>query len=164
MYFNLALVFVISGFWHGAAWNFLIWGAFHGIFLILDRLFLLKIYSIIGKNSSIIITFFITIIGWVIFRSTSIEQVIYYTNSLFSFSNSTYYIDNQILSILLLAIIFSFITILGVGQKLQTFIYYRNNYTQKEILVYSIIVLILFTLCASSLVSSSFNPFIYFRF
>ncbi|HNZ43107.1 MAG TPA: MBOAT family O-acyltransferase, partial [Bacteroidales bacterium] len=43
MYFNLAFVFLISGFWHGAEWNFIFWGAFHGLFLILDRLFLLKL-------------------------------------------------------------------------------------------------------------------------
>ena len=60
MYFNLAFVFVVSGFWHGAAWNFIIWGAFHGLFLILDRLFLLKFYDKIGKYPSIIITFLLT--------------------------------------------------------------------------------------------------------
>jgi alginate O-acetyltransferase complex protein AlgI len=43
LYLNLSIVFLISGFWHGAAWNFIAWGAFHGSFLILDRLFLLKL-------------------------------------------------------------------------------------------------------------------------
>jgi len=53
MYFNLWVVFLISGLWHGAAWTFVIWGAFHGLFLILDRLFLLKVYKKIGKVPSI---------------------------------------------------------------------------------------------------------------
>ena len=53
MYFNLWLVFLLSGLWHGAAWNFVIWGAFHGTFLVLDRLFLLRFYKKIGPIPSI---------------------------------------------------------------------------------------------------------------
>src|SRR3546814_3908823 len=45
IYLNLFIVFLISGFWHGAEWNFILWGCWHGFFLVVERLFLLKLYS-----------------------------------------------------------------------------------------------------------------------
>ncbi|MFI5164794.1 MAG: MBOAT family O-acyltransferase, partial [Bacteroidia bacterium] len=67
MYFNLCFVFLISGLWHGAQWTFIIWGAYHGLFLVLDRLFLLKLTEKIGKIPRIIFAFFVVVIGWVFF-------------------------------------------------------------------------------------------------
>lgn len=164
MYFNLAFVFVVSGFWHGAAWNFIIWGAFHGFFLILDRLFLLKVYEKIGKYPSIIITFFLTIIGWVIFRATTLDQVLYYTKALFKFDFSEYYVDQQFWTILIIAILFSFSTLLKKGLKIEKFVFFAESYSNKQSLWMALMVLILLLLSVFSIVSSGFNPFIYFRF
>ena len=75
LYFNLWIVFLLSGLWHGASWNFVLWGAYHGLFLILDRLFLLKFYEKIGRIFSVIITFIIVIIGWVIFRIEDSQNI-----------------------------------------------------------------------------------------
>ena len=74
MYFNLWIVFLISGFWHGAAWTFIAWGAYHGLFLIADRIFLLKFYKKIGKLPSMVITFLIVVVGWIMFRADNIGQ------------------------------------------------------------------------------------------
>ena len=164
MYFNLIFVFVISGFWHGAAWNFIIWGAFHGIFLIMDRLFLLKAMSKIGKYPSIFITFFITIIGWVIFRATSVSQIIYYLKAMFKFDFSEYQLDNLFVPITIIAIIFSFITMFKWGAKIENFIFFKKTYTNTQLLVLFISIIILFSISAANIAASSFNPFIYFRF
>jgi len=64
LYINLWIVFLLSGLWHGASWNFVVWGTFHGLFLIADRIFLLKFLSRIGKIPAIAFTFLITLIGW----------------------------------------------------------------------------------------------------
>src|ERR1700722_17942588 len=64
LYFNLWLTFLISGLWHGASWSFVLWGAYHGVFLVLERIFLLKIYARLGKLVSTIITFILVAIGW----------------------------------------------------------------------------------------------------
>jgi alginate O-acetyltransferase complex protein AlgI len=64
-YFNLWLVFLLSGIWHGAGWNYLIWGAFHGFFLVIERLFLQKYLK---RTSAIIYTFIVVTIGWVLFK------------------------------------------------------------------------------------------------
>lgn len=164
MYFNLAFVFVVSGFWHGAAWNFIIWGAFHGLFLILDRLFLLKFYEKIGKYPSILITFFLTIIGWVIFRATSLEQVLYYIKALFKFDYSEYYVDQQFWTILVIAMLFSFSTIFKKGLRIEKFVFFSDSYSNKQLVPMGFLILLLIYVSVISIVSSGFNPFIYFRF
>lgn len=164
MYFNLALVFIVSGFWHGAAWNFIIWGAFHGFFLIMDRIFLINFYHKIGKFPSIIITFFITMIGWVIFRAESFDQIKYYIKALFSFNIQDYYIDKEFIFILFLAIAFSFFTIFKKGLEIQEFIFFKINYSNKQYLMLGSLTLTLFFLSVISIIASGFNPFIYFRF
>ncbi|MEM8909230.1 MAG: MBOAT family O-acyltransferase, partial [Bacteroidota bacterium] len=76
MYFNLWTVFLLSGLWHGAAWTFVIWGAFHGLFLILDRLFLLRFLQKIGPLPAIFLTYVISLIGWVFFRAADLESAL----------------------------------------------------------------------------------------
>lgn len=164
MYFNLALVFVVSGFWHGAAWNFIIWGAFHGLFLILDRLFLLKFFEKVGKYPSIVITFFLTIIGWVIFRATSLEQVLYYIKALFKFDYSEHYVGQQFWTILIVAVLFSFSTIFKKGLQIEKFVFFSDSNSNKQVVLMGILVLFLLFISVISIVSSGFNPFIYFRF
>ena len=72
LYFNLMVVFLLSGLWHGAAWTFVIWGAIHGLFLIADRVFLLKAVSVWGKVPRMLLTYFVVLIAWVFFRAESL--------------------------------------------------------------------------------------------
>ncbi len=165
MYFNLWFVFLASGLWHGAAWNFVIWGAFHGFFLILDKLFFLEFSKKIGKYPSILITFFITIIGWVLFRAESFHQVAYYLKAMFTFDSfelESY--GSEFWTILVFAFIFAFITLSKFGQKLEQNIFFSSSYNIKNNFAMSLIYIILLVLSISSITSSGFNPFIYFRF
>ena len=73
-YFNLWVCFLASGIWHGAAWPFVIWGAYNGLFLILDRLFLINWLSNLPNWVSNFLTMIIVMIGWSIFRSASVDQ------------------------------------------------------------------------------------------
>ena len=166
MYFNLWLVFLLSGLWHGAAWNFVMWGAFHGFFLILDRWFLLRFYSKIGKYPSILITFFITIIGWVIFRAGSFGQITYFFKAMFTIKTNhlLFHPNEKFLWVLVIAFIFSFITLLGFGRKLENFAFYKEKLSRKNHLLMFTFAIILFVLSYSSMISTGFNPFIYFRF
>ncbi len=166
LYFNLWLVFLISGLWHGAAWNFVIWGAFHGFFLILDRLFLEKILNKLGKFVSISFTFFVTIVGWVLFRAESFVQIKYYLKSMFDFNLNfkPYAVQAGFWTILIIAVLFSFITAFKFGLKIEKFIFFSKQYNFKQNIISSVIVLILLFTSISSITSSGFNPFIYFRF
>ena len=165
LYFNLWIVFLLSGLWHGASWNFVIWGAFHGLFLILDKMFLLKIYERIGGLLSMLITFFITMIGWTIFRLEDFQVLKTYLTKLFRFQGV--YIPEALPSfypILIVAVFFSFLTYFNLGKKVENYVFWKENYSIKASLLNTVIAMILLLLSISSITSSGFNPFIYFRF
>jgi alginate O-acetyltransferase complex protein AlgI len=166
LYFNLALVFILSGFWHGASWNFIVWGAFHGTFLILDRIFLVKLLNRLGSVLSIAITFFIVMMGWVIFKiEDDLSQVGLYFERLFDFSwDSTFFTLPNFWPMLLVAAFFAFFSAFSVGKKIQDFVFTRNSYSLLTNGVFLFFAVFLFVMSASSVISSGFNPFIYFRF
>lgn len=165
MYLNLWLVFAISGLWHGASWTFVIWGIYHGLFLVLDRLFLLKLYKKIGKLPSVIITFFITLIGWVFFRADSMRQAGFYIKKMFSgdFRDLDYFLDMKFYVILILAFVFSFMALNVTNERWQERILSPLQ-SNRSIILITIWAAIFFIICLSSITSSGFNPFIYFRF
>ena len=165
LYFNLWVVFLISGLWHGAAWNFVIWGAFHGLFPSADRLFLLKIYQKIGKIPSIMITFIITLIGWVLFRADNIFIAKDYLRNMFEFDfgNDAVYFNGKFITILIIAVFFSFWGGFRKIEKWQENLFAQGK-SMKVVLVMVFVSVILLISCVSSITSSGFNPFIYFRF
>lgn len=165
MYFNLWIVFLLSGFWHGANWNFLIWGAYHGIWLVLERMGLKNFYDKIGKIPSVIITFLIVMIGWVFFRIESFSEAITFISKMFSFDfgtlSSCY--DNQFITTLAVALMFSFLCLLPFGKKIQDFVFYTKYNKTQHIVVWLIALFLLF-FNLGSLNAVGFSPFIYFRF
>ncbi|PLX06142.1 MAG: MBOAT family protein [Marinilabiliales bacterium] len=165
LYFNLWIVFFVSGLWHGAAWNFVAWGVFHGLFLVLDRLLLIKFTDKIGKIPSIILTYFITLIGWVVFRAETLEHAILYIKKMFSFTGSLSFIyyDNKFWFYLLLGVLFSFITIIKPGLRLEKWFFYKSH-SVKEIPIVMLVMIVLIVFCAGNIAIGGFNPFIYFRF
>ncbi len=165
LYFNLWLVFLASGFWHGAAWTFVFWGAYHGLFLVLERRFLLDFYKKLGKIIPVIITFLIVAVGWVFFRVDSLSQGLAFIKKLilFDFKIVYIFITNEFIFFLILAIVFSFFTLSEVGKRVQERIYYKK-YNTSGLVLGTLVALFLFMLCLGSLSSSTFNPFIYFRF
>lgn len=164
LYFNLWLVFIISGFWHGAAWNFVIWGAFHGFFLIADRIFLLKFYKFIGKYPSIVLTFVITLVGWVLFRAESLDYAIDFTGRMFSFTGGpAVYMSQKVWIILIIGAFFAFWGSVGSIEKWQEKLFAKKQKISTLVLMTGTSV-VLFILSLASITSSGFNPFIYFRF
>lgn len=165
LYFNLWFVFVISGLWHGSSWNFVVWGAFHGFFLILDRLFLIKLTSKIGKIPRVILTYIITLIGWVIFRAETLPLAIKYIRNLFRIDGNLFpdYLTNQFKVTLIVAAFFAFFTLLKVGLNLEKKIFY-SSYSIKQHIVTGIFAAFFFIICISFITKGGFNPFIYFRF
>ncbi len=164
LYFNLWFVFLASGLWHGASWSFIVWGAYHGLFLVLERSFLHKVYDKIGKLPSTIITFFIVMIGWVFFRVEKIADAIVYLKRLFAFNfQNSLSFDSEFYTFLIIAFFFAFFTYFNKGQKIQDIIYF-NKYTNKKHFAVFAISALLLVLCVSSITAFDFNPFIYFRF
>jgi alginate O-acetyltransferase complex protein AlgI len=158
-------VFLASGFWHGAAWTFIIWGIYHGIWLVLERAFLLKIYQKIGPIASTLLCFVLVLIGWVFFRADSFSFALGMIKKMgsFNFTIDGALLDTQFLFFATLAILFSFFTAFSAGQKIQQKVY-SSSFSILGNVGMTIASLLLFTLCVASITSSNFNPFIYFRF
>jgi alginate O-acetyltransferase complex protein AlgI len=165
LYANLWVVFAISGLWHGAAWNFVVWGVFHGLFLVLDRLFLIKVTEKIGKLPSILITYFIVLIGWVIFRAESLDYAGSYISRMFAFAGSDkfVYFDNKFWFFIVIGILFAFITAFKFGRNVENWFFSKNHF-RFELIPVMIIIIGLLYLSAAHIAIGGFNPFIYFRF
>ena len=165
MYFNLWVVFLLSGLWHGASWNFVIWGAYHGFWLVLERMGLKNLYERIGKAPSVIITFIITMVGWAIFRIENLNDCMTFIGRLFAFDFSGFKLDAgaHYYSMLIIALIFAFITLFPFGKRLQDAIYYRE-YNDAGSLIAWITAIFMLYFCLASINAAGFSPFIYFRF
>ncbi len=165
LFFNLWVVFLISGLWHGASWNFVIWGAYHGLFLVLDRLFLKKVLEKIGKIPATIFTFLVAILGWVVFRLDTFPEAMAYYKRLFAFDFGSFSFEGheQFLIWLPIAIFFSFVTMFKFGRKWEQLVYFES-YTSNRYIWMGAAVVVLFILSLGAVTTSDFNPFIYFRF
>ncbi len=164
-YLNILIVWMITGLWHGASWNFVLWGIYFAVFLILEKAFFLKFlekHRILGHFYTIILV----VISFVIFNETNFSQLVVFLKGMFGFSHlpfsnmeTIYYFKNYLIVILIsiLAAIpwFSF----GKGKMLQ-------NEKWKKIFSFlePIFYLALLLITTGYLVDESFNPFLYFRF
>jgi alginate O-acetyltransferase complex protein AlgI len=165
LYFNLWLVFLISGLWHGASWNFVIWGAFHGVFLIMDRLFLVKLLDKCGKFFSIVFTFIIVLVGWVFFRLNGFHDALLVIRKLFSFhfSDAGLPYNPEFVIMMVVALLLSFSAAFPVGEKLLQKCY-PEQVTDRKLVVFTVVAVAFFAVCLARVTSAGFNPFIYYRF
>ena len=166
-YINLGIVFFATGFWHGAAWNFIAWGLYNGFFLIIEKI---KLKEYLDKNKFKIInhiySLLIILVGWVLFRANGLKDALKYLKVMFIPNNVECYFDLSIIIntrnilIILLSILLSGLGswILNKLKKKEKIIEFYKSYV--EVLVIAILIFI----CIIMLASSTYNPFIYFRF
>lgn len=160
---NICVVWLLTGLWHGASWNFVLWGAYFAIILLIEKIFLLKFLEKMPKIIQWIYAIFLIMFGWVIFRCESMELMknvlskmfIYQKSDLLQFITGNINLLSSMLFILP-AIIVSFPVVPKLKEKFsKSVIMYLG---------YNIIILTLFIVNIVFLTSSSYNPFIYFRF
>lgn len=165
LYFNLMFVFLVSGLWHGASWNFVIWGLIHGFFLIIERIFLLKLLDRTGRFIGVVYTFFVVVLAWVPFRVDSLNHTLIYYSHLFSTNFTPLYwgLNAKVYIMILIAMIISLITLFKLGRTMQDQLY-KTSLSVKEHTVHFSVTLVVFLLIIASLAGSGFSPFIYFRF
>ncbi len=166
IYLNLLIVFLISGFWHGASWNFILWGCWHGFFLVIERIFLLRLYKHLFRPLRILLTFFFVLLGWIIFTVKDIKIGFHYIAALFGAGNRTdvLEINNELKFFLAIAIFFS---IFSYWKWTSRFCenWYEGKFQNKIALPIAVVVgIFLFWTSLSYVTTANFNPFIYFRF
>ena len=165
-YFNLWMVFLLSGLWHGASWNFVIWGAYHGLFLVLERLFLSNFYQKIGRLPSVLFTFVVAMFGWVLFRTETLPQAIHFYGALFSFNEQVGApnLSTEFNVTMVFALCFSFMAIVP---RIERFTNDALKLIESSVLISTfktVIAVFLLVFCLSMITASGFNPFIYFKF
>jgi len=165
-YRNIFIVWLLTGFWHGASWNFVIWGLYFGFLLLLEKAFLGKILS---KSSSVIqhfYTLFLIIIGWALFYYTDINKLFDFLKILFCI-NKVEIFDVEFQSVFMENLNWF---VLAICLCMPVYKYFQNiriKYAKNDKLISSLnisINLILFIISVILLVGSTYNPFIYFRF
>ena len=173
-YVNLFIVFLATGFWHGAAWNFIVWGLYHGLFLIIERLGFGKRLNKLPGAISHFYLILVVMIGWVFFRAENLSHAITYIGYMFGIDNGEntdlyFSLSNYNIFILLVGIIFSTNLrrviqklVLGQIRKLQLS---KRMWPKSAFEVGRVAFsFLLFIWALAELAQNSYNPFIYFRF
>lgn len=165
VYVNLLIVFAVTGFWHGASFNFIVWGLWHGLFLMIERA--LKLRTVEKSRLAplrYILTMLVVLIGWVFFRAEGLRESLNYLGVMFGVIKtenvgftSWYYINTKVIIALVIAVIASLPI---AGSK------FFKSVTRHSAWKYmsAVIAILLFFVSAVFVVSSTYNPFIYFRF
>ncbi len=163
-YINLWIVFLVTGIWHGAAWNFIAWGLFHGFFIFIERLGFKKFldkHTIFSHIYSIIIINF----GWVLFRVDGLKKGLLFIKKMIIPSNINSNIRlYKIITSRNIIIFIIAILLCCILQKIYSMI--KDKKIIRIIKPYAeiSIIMLLWFFCISSLASNTYNPFIYFRF
>ncbi len=158
-YLNLFIVWFLTGFWHGASWNFIIWGIYFCVILILEKVVLLKVLNKLPRLISHIYALFFIAIGWYIFISCDLSAPMKYLKIMFmapAVSGMAVY--ELLRSLLFLAILC--IAATPLPHKL----YAKISNTAVAKAAFCVLSPVLFLICTAYLVDSSYNPFLYFRF
>ena len=158
---NLLIVWGLTGIWHGASWNFVLWGLYYGIMLIVEKFLLKKLLDKLPSFVQHIYTIFIIIIGWGLFYFTDMSQLGAFLINLFDFSKGI--CGEQALTLIL-----QYLPVLLAAGFASTPVatkIYKKIENKKHIwILQTLFCAVILVLCTASLVSSSYNPFLYFRF
>jgi alginate O-acetyltransferase complex protein AlgI len=161
-YANLWICFLASGLWHGASWNFVLWGAYNGLFLTLDRLFLRDLLTRCGAVIATLVTLFIVMIGWAIFRCDSPAHVLQFIKALsgLSLTSAAMEVPEEVPFTLALG---AFISLLPATRLYEPLV--RAYQAQAWLRGVTIALLVLvYLLAIARALAVPFQPFIYFRF
>lgn len=171
-YRNLFVVWLATGIWHGASWNFIIWGLYYGFFIMIEKAFLGRLLLKLNSMAQHIYALAIIIIGWVFFRADNLGTALAYLKTMFCMNGrgfwgaeATLYISQNIM-LLITAIIASTPLFKIFSERISMITINNPRGAVYFIVITTIVVfyLILLMVSVSYMVSNSFNPFIYYRF
>ena len=161
--FNLAVVWFLTGVWHGASWNFILWGSLYGVIIILEKLFLGKILEKLPAPLSMLYTMFFVILGWVLFDTADLAAAGSYIGTMFGASGIL--VDSTALYYLATYGITFIICIIGATDLPKKAVEYIRAKSATVVNYGGIVVTMgLFVLCTAYLVDQTYNPFLYFNF
>ncbi len=161
---NIFIVWFLTGFWHGASWNFIIWGLYFGVILVIEKVLLGK-YLEKTKVLKYIYSLLIIVIGFLIFNSNSVSEIVISLKNMFlindiplSSKESIYYFKSNFM-LLIISIFSATPLIKNVICKIK-----KTKFSKIINVLEPVVYIVLLTLCTAFLIDASFNPFLYFRF
>ena len=157
---NLLIVWFLTGLWHGAGWNFVLWGLYYGILLIIEKYVLGNVLKKAPRLLKHIYTLFLVNLGWVLFSNTDFAQMTAYLGNMFG-SGSAGFADSAFLYYLKSNLILLLLSITACSPVFRKLL---NKISRKSSVLAAVICLVLFLMCTAFLVYGSYNPFLYFRF
>lgn len=159
---NILIVWALTGLWHGASWNFVIWGLMFAVLLIIEKLFLKKFLDKIPKIFSNLYTLFWVLISWIIFDATSFSEILIRLSTMFGLSGKPFINAETIYYIKSYAVLFiiGFIAATPLFKNLVS----KEKFTKIKNILEPIVQVTLMIVITAYLVDGSFNPFLYFRF
>jgi alginate O-acetyltransferase complex protein AlgI len=169
MYRNLVTVFFLCGLWHGASWNFVIWGLFHGVFLVIERLGLAAAIKRLASPLRHAYLLVVVMIGWVFFRADTLPSALTFLKAMFGFVHPdptpftlTYYLTPEVLLAIVAGIIGSMPLFSALGRWRETV---GERWSGWSLDLASTAALMLVLVAAvMQMAARTYNPFIYFRF
>jgi alginate O-acetyltransferase complex protein AlgI len=169
-YFNLLLVFFLCGLWHGASWNFVIWGMIHGFFLVVERAGMNNVLNRLWPAVRHVYTLAVVCIAWVFFRAENLPYALDYLSAMLGFGPVGHKADQLQVLILQPDILLAFIAGVVLATPLYPwlsrtwFIPYLRGWPAVNFVVQSFLIFGIFALAIFAVASTTYNPFIYFRF
>ena len=161
---NLLIVWFLTGLWHGAAWNFMAWGLYYGVILIIEKYLLSPVLDRLPDVVRHIYSIVLVVIGWVLFFSSSFGQAADYIRVMFG-AGAHGFADRESMYLLTSNLILWLILIFG-STPLVHFRYEHMLRSKKwnTTIINSVVYAALFIVCIAYLVTETYNPFLYFRF
>ncbi len=168
-YLNLFVVWFLTGLWHGASWNFVLWGLYFFVFILLEKLFLQRLLfkdRIVSHIYLIVVVYF----GWILFRFENLGDIITILRGMFGLNGNVFtnFETSTFLSSNIFILIFCCVVSTPIVKKLGSIIRYTYMDKRPAAVIYAVgrivIPLILLLLSTAALVGDSYNPFLYFQF
>lgn len=160
---NLLIVWSLTGFWHGAGWNFVLWGLYYFVILFIEKLFLLKALDKLPKFFRHVYALLLIIIGWVIFASDDVSVLLPYLGSMFGANGAIGGMD--VYTLLTKAVLLIICCIASTELPKKLFLSAAGAMNEKAAFTLkSVLMIALLALSMILLIGDSYNPFLYFRF
>ena len=160
---NLLIVWSLTGFWHGAGWNFVMWGLYYFVILFIEKLFLLKALDKLPKLFRHVYALLLIVIGWVIFASDDVSVLLPYLGSMFGANGAIGGMD--VYTLLTKAVLLIICCIASTELPKKLFLSAAGAMNEKAAFTLkSVLMIALLALSMILLIGDSYNPFLYFRF
>ena len=163
---NILVVWILTGLWHGASYNFMLWGLYYGVILIIEKIFLKKYIDRLPAFIQHIYTLLIIITGWVIFSFEDMGQLGRYLKTMFNVTGGKIY-DDQSIYLLYTHVVLLIILIVAstpAAKKLVNRLFEIIKSEAVKTVLANVFYFVVFAMVIAYLVDSSYNPFLYFRF